>query len=121
MDDIMTELKANVIPSNSYELLDIISKKKNGLGYLIKAKINYVPNKIYTCRVIELPKISTYTKDTVIKEYYEHKKLNVKCIVDIEYVCFEETRILFFSKYYDYTLHSLTTLKRPYNKLQVAK
>ena len=121
LQDIMNVISPHILAPNTFELLETIGKRKNGLGYIAKATIKETPDKVYSCRVIELPKISTYLKDDVLREYYLYRTKATSSVVDIEYIYFDATRILLFYKYYEYSLHSLIILKKPIDKLQILK
>ena len=124
LQDIMNVVSPFILPPNSFDLLETVGKRKNGLGYIVKASLKQFPDKVYSCRVIELPKVSTYLKDDVLREYYLYKTKitsSVVSVVEIEFVYFDATRILLFYKYFEYSLHSLIALKKPFNKEQILK
>jgi len=121
LEDIMASINKLLLKSNAYEILDTIGRKKNGLGYIVRAKIYSIPDRIFSCRIIEFPKISTYLKDSIIREYYSYKSKQTKYMVNIEFICIENFRVLFFYKYYEFTLHTCINQKKPISKYSMLR
>ena len=112
LEDILSNLKNYFIKAGQYELLDTVGNKKEGLGSIVKAQLKSAPETEYCCRIIELPKISTYLRDGILREYYQYRNNMCSSLVDIEFIDIQTNKILLFYKYYPYSLLSAITLNR---------